>query len=63
MQSAAETPGREFARRLLSESRHPSSHLALLLASIRMEKRTGKLEVHFSKGSPNGTVTFTERKE
>jgi hypothetical protein len=56
--------GDKFGRRLLSETHHPAGQLATLMAAIRLEKRSGLLEIYFSQGSPNGTLKFTEtRKE
>ena len=60
MPNVAENP---VVKRLLSETQLPSGELARLLAAIRLEKRSGRLEVHFSQGSPAGSIKFTERKE
>ena len=53
----------QFGRRLLSETQHPAGQLAQLLTAMRMEKRSGRLEINFSQGSPSGALTFTETKK
>ena len=40
------------------ETHYPSSELLRLLTAIRLEKLTGRLEVHFSQGSPAGEIKF-----
>ena len=47
----------------LLESQHPASRFVQLLASIRLDKRSGLLEVYFNQGAPNGTIKFTEREK
>ena len=57
------TPVERPVKRVLDETEHPSSQLIGLLAAIWHEKRSGRLEIHFNQGSPNGTVKFTERRD
>jgi hypothetical protein len=40
---------------------HPSSELESILRMIRTEKRTGSLTIHFSQGTPAGSLEWKEK--
>lgn len=50
-------------KQVLEESHIPADQLVRLLASIRLDKRSGLLQVYFNQGSPNGTIKFLERQK